>query len=116
MLKIYLYGYLNQAQSYGRLERECARNLEMIWLMAQLKSDFKTIADFRKNDGAVIRKVCQQFIALCRDIDLLDVSVVAIDGSKFKAVNGKAKSYTREKLQRRLGEIDTAIARYLAEL
>jgi transposase len=116
MLKLYLYGYLNQVQSSRRLERECARNLELIWLTGRLKPDFKTIADFRKDNGPAIRKVCQQFVALCRDIDLLDASVVAIDGSKFKAVNSKSKSFTREKLRRRLGEIDEAIARYLGEL
>ena len=116
MLKLYLYGYLNQVQSSRRLERECGRNLELIWLTGRLKPDFKTIADFRKDNGAAIRKVCQQFVALCRDIDLLDAEIVAIDGSKFKAVNAKARNYTREKLRRRLGEIDEAIARYLAEL
>ena len=84
--------------------------------MGRLKPNFKTIADFRRDNGPAIRKVCRQFIALCRDIDLLDASLVAIDGSKFKAVNAKAKSYTREKLKRRLGEIDAAIDRYMAEL
>jgi transposase len=116
MLKIYVYGYLNQVQSSRGLERECRRNLELIWLTGRLAPDFKTIADFRRDNGPAIRKVCRQFIAFCRDIDLLDASIVAIDGSKFKAVNAKAKSFTREKLQRRLGEIDAAIARYLAEL
>jgi transposase len=116
MLKIYVYGYLSQVQSSRRLERECARNLELIWLTGQLKPDFKTIADFRKDNGPAIKKVCRQFVAFCRDIDLLDASIVAIDGSKFKAVNAKARSYTREKLSRRLGEIDTAIERYMAEL
>ena len=116
MLKLYLYGYLNQVQSSRRLERECARNLELIWLTGRLKPDFKTIADFRRNNGPAIREVCKQFVALCRDIDLLDASVVAIDGSKFKAVNAKARSFTREKLRRRLGEIDEAITRYLGEL
>jgi transposase len=116
MLKLFVYGYLNQVQSSRKLERECGRNLELIWLMGRLAPDFKTIADFRRDNGAAIRKVCRQFIALCRDIDLLDTSLVAIDGSKFKAVNAKAKSYTREKLRRRLGEIDVAIDRYMAEL
>ena len=116
MLRIYLYGYLNQVQSSRRLERECGRNLELIWLTGQLKPDFKTIADFRKDNGPAIRKVCQQFVALCRDISLLDSNVVAIDGSRFKAVNAKAKNFTREKLRRKLGEIDTAIQRYLGEL
>ena len=83
MLKLYLYGYLNQVQSSRRLERECARNLEVIWLTGRLKPDFKTIADFCRNNGPAIRAVCKQFVALCRDIDLLDATVVAIDGSKF---------------------------------
>lgn len=116
MLRIYLYGYLNQVQSSRRLERECGRNLELIWLTGRLKPDFKTIADFRKDNGPAVRKVCQQFVALCRDISLLDSNVVAIDGSRFKAVNAKAKNFTREKLRRKLGEIDAAIQRYLTEL
>ena len=116
MLRIYLYGYLNQIQSSRRLERECGRNLELIWLTGRLKPDFKTIADFRKDNGAAIRKVCQQFVALCRDINLLDGNLVAIDGSRFKAVNSKAKNYTCGKLRQKLGEIDKAIERYLGEL
>ena len=116
MLRIYVYGYLNQIQSSRRLERECGRNLELIWLTGRLKPDFKTIADFRKDNGPAIRKVCQQFVALCRDINLLDGNLVAIDGSRFKAVNAKAKNYTRGKLRQKLGEIDKAIERYLGEL
>ena len=116
MLRIYLYGYLNQVQSSRRLERECGRNLELIWLTGRLKPDFKTIADFRKDNGPAIRKVCQQFVALCRNMDLLDGTVVAIDGSRFKAENAKAKNYTHGKLRQKLGEIDTAIQRYLSEL
>lgn len=116
MLRIYLYGYLNQVQSSRRLERECGRNLELIWLTGRLKPDFKTIADFRKDNGPAILKVCQQFVALCRNMNLLDGDVVAIDGSRFKAVNSKAKNYTRGKLRQKLGEIDKAIERYLGEL
>jgi transposase len=116
MLRIYLYGYLNQVQSSRRLERECGRNLELIWLTGRLKPDFKTIADFRKDNGPAIRRVCQQFVALCRNMDLLDSDVVAIDGSRFKALNAKAKNYTRGKLRQKLGEIDKAIERYLGEL
>lgn len=116
MLRIYLYGYLNQVQSSRRLERECGRNLELIWLTGRLKPDFKTIADFRKDNGPAIRKVCQQFMALCRDIGLLDSDIVAIDSSRFKAVNAKAKNYTRGKLKQKLGEIDKAIALYLQDL
>jgi transposase len=116
MLRIYLYGYLNQIQSSRRLERECARNLELIWLTGRLKPDFKTIAYFRKDNGPAIRKVCQEFVALCRNMNLLDGEVVAIDGRRFKAVNAKAKNYTRGKLRQKLGEIDKAIERYLGEL
>jgi transposase len=116
MLRIYVYGYLNQIQSSRRLERECGRNLELIWLTGRLKPDFKTIADFRKDNGPAIRKAFQQFVALCRGLDLLDSALVAIDGSRFKAVNAKAKSFTREKLRRKLGEIDAAIGKYLAEI
>lgn len=116
MLRIYLYGYLNQIQSSRRLERECGRNLELIWLTGRLRPDFKTIADFRKDNGPAIRKICQQFVALCRDINLLDGNLVAIDGSRFKAVNAKANNYTRGKLRQKLGEIDKAIERYLGEL
>lgn len=116
MLRIYVFGYLNQIQSSQRLERECGRNLELIWLTGRLQPDFKTIADFRKNNGPAILRVCQQFVVFCRDISLLDSRVVAIDGSRFKASNSKAKNFTREKLRRKLGEIDAAIQRYLAEL
>lgn len=103
-------------QSSRGLERECRRNLELIWLTGRLAPDFKTISDFRRDNGPAIRKVCQQFVALCRGLDLLDASIVAIDGSKFKAVNAKTKSFTREKLKRRLSEIDAAIEKYLVEL
>ena len=116
MLKIYVYGYLNQVQSSRRLERECGRNVELIWLTGSLKPDFKTIADFRKDNGPAIRNVCRQFVALCRDISLLDCASVAIDGSKFKAVNAKSKNFTREKLRKRFREIDERIGRYLSEL
>jgi transposase len=116
MLKIYVYGYLNQIQSSRRLERECGRNVELIWLTGSLKPDFKTIADFRKDNGPAIRNVCRQFVALCRDINLLDSASVAIDGSKFKAVNAKAKNFTREKLRKRFREIDERVGRYLSEL
>lgn len=116
MLRIYIYGYLNQIQSSRRLERECGRNLELIWLTGRLKPDFKTIADFRRDNGSAIRKVCREFVALCRGLSLLDSDLVAIDGSRFKAVNAKAKNFTREKLRRKLGEIDAAIEKYLSEV
>ena len=116
MLRLYIYGYLNRIQSSRRLERECGRNLELVWLTGRLQPDFKTIADFRKDNGPAIRKVCQQFVLFCREMSLLDAKTVAIDGSRFKASNAKAKNFTREKLTRKLGEIDAAIARYMAEL
>jgi transposase len=102
LLKIYLYGYLNQVQSSRRLERECGRNLELIWLTGRLAPDFKTIADFRRDNGPAIRKVCSRFVALSRDLHLLDGNAVAIDGSKFKAVNYREKNFGRiEVLQAR---------------
>jgi len=116
LLKIYLYGYLNQLQSSRRLERECGRNIELIWLTARLMPDFKTIADFRKDNGPAIRKVCRQFVELCRRIHLLSHASVAIDGSKFKAVNARSKNFTREKMKQRMKQIDESIARYLSEL
>jgi len=116
MLKIYLYGYLNQVQSSRRLERECQRNLELIWLTGSLTPDFKTIADFRRDNGPAIRSVCRRFVALCRNLHLLDETRVAIDGSKFKAVNNREKNFTHERLERRIAAIDEGIARYLAEL
>ena len=116
MLKIYLYGYLNQFQSSRRLERECQRNIELMWLVGQLTPDFKTIADFRRDNGSAIRKVCRQFVALCRNLHLLDQARVAIDGSKFKAVNNREKNFTHDRLKRRIAAIDETIDRYLAEL
>src|SRR5712692_9315230 len=87
LLKIYIYGYLNRLQSSRRLERETQRNVELMWLTGRLTPDFKTIADFRKDNGLAIRNVCRQFIVLCRRLDLFSEAIVAIDGSKFKAVN-----------------------------
>jgi transposase len=94
MLRIYLYGYLNQIQSSRRLECECGRNVELMWLTGQLTPDFKTIADFRKDNGLAIREVCHRFVAFCRNMHLLDEPRVAIDGSKFKAVNNREKNFT----------------------
>ena len=119
LLKIYLYGYLNQVQSSRRLERECGRNLELIWLTGRLAPDFKTIADFRRDNGPAIRKVCPQLRrALPGHLHLLDGNAVAIDGSKFKAVNRQ-----REELHARdrFGEADRRASRapstrYLGEL
>ena len=116
LLKIYVYGYLNQVQSSRGLERECHRNLELIWLTGRLAPDFKTIADFRRDNGPAIRKVCAQFVALCRNLHLLDAASVAIDGSKFKAVNHREKNFTQDRLARRMAAIEGTIDRYLAEL
>jgi transposase len=116
LLKIYLYGYLNRVQSSRRLEREAQRNVELLWLTGQLAPDFKTIADFRRDNGAAIRKVCREFVLLCRRLGLFAQALVAIDGSKFKAVNTRDKNYTRAKVQRRIEQIEESVARYLSEL
>jgi transposase len=116
MLKLYIYGYLNRVPSSRRLERECQRNIEMIWLTGQLAPDFKTIADFRKDNGKAIREVCREFVALCRKLDMLSAASVAVDGSKFKAVNARDKNFTEAKMKRRLERIDESIARYLSQL
>jgi len=116
LLKVYIYGYLNRVPSSRRLERECQRNIEVIWLTGQLAPDFKTIADFRKDNGKAIREVCRAFVALCRELDLLSAASVAIDGSKFKAVNARDKNFTEAKMKRRLERIDESIARYMAQL
>jgi transposase len=116
LLKIYLYGYLNRVQSSRRLERETQRNLELIWLTGRLMPDFKTIADFRKDNGEAIRAVCSQFVALCRRLNLFTQAVVAIDGSKFKAVNNRDKNFTVAKVGKRMEQVDASIVRYLATL
>src|ERR1700720_641484 len=116
LLKIYIYGYLNRVPSSRRLERECQRNIELVWLTGQLAPDFKTIADFRKDNGKAIREVCREFVALCRKLGLLSAASVAIDGSKFKAVNARDKNFTEAKMKRRLERIDESIARYLSQL
>jgi Transposase domain (DUF772) len=115
-LKIYIYGYLNRVQSSRRLERECQRNVELVWLTGRLMPDFKTIADFRKDNGEAIRKVCRAFVLLCRRLDLLSGARVAIDGSKFKAVNARERNFTETKMKRRLEQLDESIARYLSQL
>ena len=106
LLKIYIYGYLNRVQSSRRLERECQRNIELVWLNGRLMPDFKTIADFRKDNGEAIRKVCREFVLLCRRLELFSEASVAIDGSKFKAVNTRDRNFTQAKMQRRLVQID----------
>ena len=116
LLKIYIYGYLNRIQSSRRLERETQRNIELMWLTGRLSPDFKTIADFRRNNGKAIRNVCSQFIVLCRNLNLFSKSIVAIDGSKFKAVNNRDRNFTSAKVKARLHQIDESIARYLCAM
>jgi transposase len=116
LLKLYIYGYLYRVQSSRRLEREASRNVEVMWLTGRLVPDHKTIADFRKDNGPAIRKVCAQFVALCRKLGLLTKPSVAIDGSKFKAVNNRDKNFTRAKMERRLAQIEESVARYLSQL
>lgn len=116
MLKLYVYGYLNRVQSTRRLEREASRNVELMWLLGRLAPDFKTIADFRKNNTQAIRLVCREFVMICRKLNLFSEAFVAIDGSKFKAVNCSDRNYTRAKLKRRFEQIDESINKYLAQI
>ena len=116
MLKLYVYGYLNRVQSSRRLEREAQRNVELMWLTGRLAPDFKTIADFRKDNGEAIRLVCREFVMLCRKLNLFSEAFVAIDGSKFKAVNSRDRNFTRAKMKRRLAEVEASIDRYLDRL
>ncbi|MCP1644855.1 transposase [Pseudomonas citronellolis] len=116
LLKIYIYGYLNRIQSSRRLEREAQRNVELMWLTGRLMPDFKTIANFRKDNGKAIRGVCRQFVVLCQQLGLFSEALVAIDGSKFKAVNNRDLNFTSAKLQRRMEEIESSISRYLTAL
>jgi transposase len=116
LLKLYLYGYLNRIQSSRRLEREANRNIELMWLTERLAPDFKTISDFRKNNGEGIKQVCRTFIGLCRQLNMFSDAVVAIDGSKFKASNNKAKNYTPRKLEIEMARVEKHISKYLAQL
>src|SRR5215472_9482726 len=116
LLKLYIYGYLNRVQSSRRLEREAGRNVEMMWLLGRLIPDHKTIADFRKDNGRSIRKVCARFVELCREMGLLVQASVAIDGSKFKAVNNRDRNFTRAKVERRRSQLEESVARYLSQL
>ncbi|HKJ08497.1 MAG TPA: IS1182 family transposase [Gammaproteobacteria bacterium] len=116
LLKLFIYGYLNRVQSSRRLEREAQRNVELMWLTGRLAPDFKTIADFRKDNGNAIRLVCREFVMLCRKLELFTDAFVAIDGSKFKAVNNRDKTFTKAKLKRRLQQIDESIERYLGQI
>jgi len=116
LLKLYLYGYLNRIQSSRRLEREANRNIELMWLTERLAPDFKTIADFRKNNGKGIKQSCRTFIGLCRQLNMFSDAVVAIDGSKFKASNNKAKNYTPKKLETEMARVEKHINQYLNQL
>jgi transposase len=115
LLKLYIYGYLNRVQSSRRLEREADRNVELMWLIGRLVPDHKTIADFRRDNGEAIRQVCGRFVLLCRQMGLLAGGSVAIDGSKFKAVNNRDRNFTKAKLERRRQQIEESVARYLAQ-
>lgn len=116
LLKLYIYGYLNRIQSSRRLERECHRNLELMWLTGRLAPDFKTIGDFRRESGKGIRNVCRRFVTLCRELNLLSQAIVAIDGSKFKAVNNRDRNFTQVKIERFQQQVTENIEHYLAEL
>jgi transposase len=116
LLKLYIYGYLNRVQSSRRLEREASRNVELMWLTGRLVPDHKTIADFRKDNGAAIRAVCGRFIVLCRALDLFGEASIVIDGSKFKAVNNRDRNFTRAKVERRHAQLEESVARYLSQL
>ncbi|MCP4407312.1 MAG: IS1182 family transposase, partial [Gammaproteobacteria bacterium] len=116
MLKIYIYGYLNRIQSSRRLERESYRNVELIWLTGRLMPSFKTIADFRKDNKKAIRRVCTEFVGVCREFGLFSATLVAIDGSKFKAVNSRDKNFTQKSVKRRLKKTQANIDRYLEML
>jgi transposase len=108
LLKLYIYGYLNRVQSSRRLEREAGRNVEVMWLLGRLVPDHKTIADFRKDNGPALRKVCARFVQLCREMGLLTTASIAIDGSKFKAVNNRDKNFTRAKVELRRAQLERA--------
>lgn len=116
LLKIYLYGYLNRVQSTRRLERESQRNVELIWLTGRLSPDFKTLADFRRDNGPGIRKACAQFVRLCREMALFSQALIAIDGSKFKAVNNRDRNFTPHKLEAQRKQLESSAARYLEEV
>ncbi len=116
LLKLYLYGYLYRVRSSRKLERECQRNLEVMWLMRKLTPDFKTLADFRKDNVDCLRPLFQRLVALCRELRLLEGDLVAVDGSKFRAVNSKDRNFNRAKLADRLKSVEKSIDRYLKEL
>ncbi|MBU9808265.1 transposase, partial [Rahnella sp. SL6] len=116
LLKLYIYGYLNRIQSSRRLEKEAHRNVELMWLLERLTPDFKTIADFRKNNGKGIKNTCRAFIDLCRQMQMFTDVIVAIDGSKFKAVNSKSNNFTPQKAKGHIERVEQSIALYLNKL
>jgi transposase len=116
LIRLYVYGYLNCHRSSRKLERETQRNVELMWLMRKLRPDFKTIADFRRDNAEAIRHVCRAFSVLCRQMDLFGRELVAIDGSKFRAVNSKNRNFTRKHLENHIKEIDRKIEDYFREL
>ena len=116
MLKLYIYGYLNRIQSSRRLEKESLRNVELMWLLTRLSPDFKTIADFRKDNSKGIKSVCRRFVEMCRQMNMFSDSVFAIDGSKFKAVNNKSKNYTPGKVKDCIERIEKHIEKYLGQM
>ena len=116
LLKLYVYGYLNKVQSSRRLEREAQRNVELMWLTGRLAPDHKTIADFRRENGSAIQAACAQFVVLCRQLGLFGAALVAIDGSKFKAVNTRDRNFTAYKVKRRIEQVVEHIAGYLQDL
>lgn len=116
LFKIYIYGYLNRIQSSHRLDREAGRNIELMWLTEHLASDFNIMANFRKDNDPAIQSVCSQFVGLCRLLGLFAKAIVAIDGSKFKAVNARERNHTPGKLKRRIDQVEKSISRYLQSL
>jgi len=116
MLKLYMYGYLNQIRSSRKLERECHRNIEVMWLMKKLAPDFKTIADFRKDNIHCVKGVFKEFVKLCMSLDLYGAKCTAIDGTKFKAVNSLDSNFNRKKLAYRMKMVDEHVSKYLAEI
>ncbi len=116
MLKLYIYGYLNRIRSSRSLEKECARNIELMWLMRKLRPDFKTIADFRKENTKAIKQVCKEFTLLCKKLELFGGELVAIDSSKFRASNSKKRNFNEAKLKRAIKEIEEKVREYLVEL
>ena len=116
LLKLFIYGYLNKLQSSRRLEREANRNLELMWLLGRLAPGFKTIADFRKDNSEGIKSCCRQFVMLCKRLNLFADSLIAIDGSRFMAVNNRERNYTKAKVKRRIDAINTSIDQYLSQI